>query len=43
VVVVTGHDDRVMRTEVAALNGAFLVKPVSLAQLRNLFASPRPS
>jgi DNA-binding NtrC family response regulator len=43
VVVVTGHDDRVIRSEVAALNGAFLVKPISLAQLRDLFSSSRPS
>ena len=39
VVVVTGYDDAVLRNEVGALNADFLVKPVSLAQLRNLFAS----
>jgi DNA-binding NtrC family response regulator len=43
VVVVTGHDDRVIRTEVAALRADFLVKPISLAQLRNLFSPVRPS
>ena len=41
VVVVTGFDDNVMRKEVLNLGGEFLVKPVSLAQLRTLFASPR--
>jgi DNA-binding NtrC family response regulator len=43
VVVVTGHDDSVIRNEVAALHAEFLVKPISLAQLRNLFAPARPS
>jgi len=43
VVVVTGHDDRVIRNEVAALRADFLVKPISLAHLRNLFSPVRPS
>ncbi len=43
VVVVTGHDDRVIRSEVAALRADFLVKPISLAQLRNLFSPVQPS
>jgi DNA-binding response OmpR family regulator len=43
VVVVTGHDDRVIRKEVAALDGEFLVKPISLARLRDLFSSSRVS
>jgi DNA-binding NtrC family response regulator len=43
VVVVTGHDDSVIRSEVAALRAEFLVKPVSLAQLRNLFSPGRLS
>jgi DNA-binding NtrC family response regulator len=43
VVVVTGHDDGVIRSEAAALHAEFLVKPVSLAQLRNLFSPSRPS
>jgi len=43
VVVVTGHDDQVIRNEVAALRADFLVKPISLAQLRSLFSPVRPS
>ena len=39
IVVVTGHDDPVIRSEVAALNAEFLVKPISLAQLRDLFSA----
>jgi len=41
VVVVTGYDDTVIRNEVSALHAEFLVKPVSLAQLRSLFGSTR--
>jgi DNA-binding NtrC family response regulator len=43
VVVVTGHDDRVIRKEVAAINAEFLVKPISLTNLRNLFSLSQPS
>jgi DNA-binding response OmpR family regulator len=39
VVVVTGHDDSVIRKEVSALHADYLVKPVSLAQLRGLFGN----
>jgi DNA-binding NtrC family response regulator len=39
VVVVTGHDDPVIRSEVAALHAEFLLKPVSLHQLRQLFSA----
>ena len=42
VVVVTGHDDPVIRSEVAALHGEFLVKPISLAELRSLFSATVP-
>jgi DNA-binding response OmpR family regulator len=41
IVVVTGHDDSVIRKEVRALHAEYLVKPVNLAQLRRLFAFPR--
>jgi DNA-binding response OmpR family regulator len=41
IVVVTGHDDNVIRKEVRALGAEYLVKPVSLAQLRDLFGSAR--
>jgi DNA-binding response OmpR family regulator len=34
VVVVTGHDDAVIRKDVGALHGEFLVKPVHIAELR---------
>jgi two-component system, response regulator RegA len=40
VVVVTGHDDSVLKNEVRAMNAEYLVKPVSLAQLRSLFGTP---
>jgi DNA-binding response OmpR family regulator len=39
IVVVTGHDDSVLKNEVRAMNAEYLVKPVSLAQLRSLFGS----
>ncbi len=41
IIVVTGHDDSVIRKEVRALHAEYLVKPVSLEQLRRLFAFPR--
>jgi len=43
IVVVSGHNDPVIRNEVASLRADFLVKPISLAQLRNLFTLVRPS
>jgi DNA-binding response OmpR family regulator len=39
VVVVTGHDDSVLKKEVGALHAEYLVKPISLSQLRSLFGS----
>jgi DNA-binding NtrC family response regulator len=38
VVVITGYDDRVLRTEVAHLEGEFILKPVNIAQLKSAFA-----
>jgi len=38
VVVITGYDDSVLRSEVAHLDGEFILKPVNVAQLKNAFA-----
>ena len=38
VVVITGYDDSVLRTEVAHLDGEFILKPVNVAQLKSAFA-----
>ena len=35
VVVVTGYDDAVLRRDVGALHGEFLLKPVRITQLKN--------
>jgi two-component system response regulator RegA len=40
VIVVTGYDDEVIRKEVAALNGEFLLKPITLAKLRDALNAP---
>jgi DNA-binding NtrC family response regulator len=37
VVVVTGHDDTVMRQEVEHLNAEFMLKPVAVSDLRRAF------
>jgi YesN/AraC family two-component response regulator len=39
IVVVTGYDDTVIRKEVGALHGEFLLKPVRLAELRGAFCA----
>jgi DNA-binding NtrC family response regulator len=44
VVVVTGYDDAVIRKDVGALHGEFLVKPVQIAALRNaVYGSDLPA
>jgi DNA-binding response OmpR family regulator len=39
VVVVTGYDDKVLRNEVADLNGEYILKPVTVTQLQSAFAA----
>lgn len=39
VVAVSGHDDPVIRREIASLGAEFLTKPVSLESLKAIFAS----
>jgi two-component system, NtrC family, response regulator HydG len=42
VIVFSGFDDHVLRTETEHLGGVYLVKPVTVAQLRALMSSYRP-
>ena len=43
VVVVTGYDDAVLRRDVGAMHGEFLLKPVRITQLKNAVYAGDPA